>query len=257
MSGRPWTDEEIGFLQDHEDWTAPRIGEALGRSSTAVRAARKSLRQGKLGASVRLPWADEEDALLIDEGRYATAEALADALPGRSVAAIHKRRRALGLETQMGLRPFDVGGRPLVAKTCLKCGRLLAGAWFSFQKKQNGWASYCRPCNSEKAHESKDRGKGRWTADMSRAAREKLQRITLPLAERRGEPYTDADLEVLADPSLTDLQKALRLKRTYGAISTSRHHYGFKSKPDGLGDPERDVWVIDNPNAPTTTGSAA
>lgn len=247
---RFWTDEEIGFLLAHPDWSAPRIAEELGRTATSVRGARQQARKGLLGTSSRSPWTEDEDAVLVASGWHATAELLTRLLPGRTLHSIHHRRQTLGMKSNAGQRPFDVCGRPLVAKTCLGCDHLLAGSWFSFQKAQNGWASYCRSCNSKKARESKERGVGRWTKDNSRDARERLQRLTLPRAENHGQPYTEADIEVLKDTSLTDLQKALRLKRTYAATSVSRRRYGFSSKPDGLGDPERDRWLIDNPNIP-------
>jgi hypothetical protein len=81
-----------------------------------------------------------------------------------------------------------------------------------------------------------------------KARRKSLQEITRQQAERHGQPYTESDYEVLADKSLTDFQKALRLKRTYAGAVHARRAAGLKSKPEGLGDPERDVWVIDNPN---------
>jgi len=46
---------------------------------------------------------------------------------------------------------------------------------------------------------------------------------------------------------MTLLQKALTLHRTYGATANACSKGGHKSKV-GLGDPERDQWMIDNPN---------
>jgi hypothetical protein len=47
---------------------------------------------------------------------------------------------------------------------------------------------------------------------------------------------------------MTILQKALTLRRTYTAVAVKCSREGVKSVV-GLGDPERDQWLIDNPNA--------
>lgn len=55
---------------------------------------------------------------------------------------------------------------------------------------------------------------------------------------------------------MTALQKALILRRTYAATRTACRANGFKSHV-GLGDPERDQWIIDNPNAGNVDDIAA
>jgi hypothetical protein len=67
-------------------------------------------------------------------------------------------------------------------------------------------------------------------------------------AENHCNPWTEDDYKTLADPDLTAFQKALVLKRTYTSVHSAVARMGFKSKV-GLGDPERDQWLIDNPNA--------
>ena len=249
MSARPWTDDEIGFLQDHEDWSAPRVAEALGRTASAVENARHSLKVGRLGGMERSPWTDEEDALLIDAPSWVTAKALAESLPGRTVHAINHRRKALGVRV-LGERPHDIAGRPLVAKSCVACGLLLSGSWFLSHKRAGyiAWSPRCRACCSKAASDARSRRDPDRNWDRDRE--ERLQRITAEGATRNGQPYTEADYQVLADFSLTDFQKAIQLKRTLRATGAARRGAGLKSKPDGLGDPERDVWVIDNPNLP-------
>lgn len=257
MTRRPWTDDEIGFLQDHADWTGQQIADELGRTLRSVKGARHALKAGTLGALEKFPWTEAEDAVIADAGPAATARSIAALLPGRSQMAVQIRRRKLGTEvTQKGGgqgQRRHIGGRPLVAKTCTACGLLLAGSWFRSFKKQGvlAWSSRCRKCISEQVCEAQRReraSKPEVGASRSRQLLEKYQRITREGATRHGEPYVEADYEVLADVTLTDLEKALRLKRTYSAVKNARRAAGLKSKPDGLGDPERDVWVIDNPN---------
>lgn len=248
MTRRPWTDDEIGFLQDHEDWPTRRVAEELQRTASAIENARHKLRNGWTGNQAPA-WTEDEDFVLISAPVSASAESLSDLLPGRGVPAIRKRRAQLGIKV-IGHRPTEVAHRPLVAKTCLKCGRLLAGSWFLAIKRKGtiSWSPNCRACASEAGTQ-----RGRDNADGRRQSQaryeERLQSLTLERATRAGEPYTEADYEVLADRSLTDFQKALRLGRSWKATRSARSAAGLKSTPDGLGDPERDVWVIDNPNA--------
>lgn len=247
MTRRPWTDEEIGFLQDHADWTARRLAEETGRSIRAIESTRTRLRRGWAGRLQNLPWSEDEDHALIEAGHWKTAEALAEDLVGRTPEAIAKRRLQLGLVTARGLRPSDIAARPLVAKTCLECGQLLAGTWFTFNKKTGIWSATCRHCHSARSSDRSRSNRDR-SNRYSRDSFARANRLTAERATRRGEPYAEADYKVLADPLLTDLQKALRLQRTLAGVTCARKRAGLKSKPDGLGDPERDVWVIDNPN---------
>lgn len=249
MRGQTWTDEEIGFLQENQHLPRKRLAEEMGRTVGSIGGALHLLRHGRLGAEIRVPWTADEDAVLI-ESPHVTAEALAESLPGRNANAINQRRFKLGATTMtiIGQRPFDVGPRPLIAKTCLRCDRILAGSWFTFDRKTNGWGTDCRACRVDRTAEWREENPDRKRRDQA-GYYAKAQAITAERATRKGEPYTEADCEVLADQSLTDLQKALRLKRSIAGVASAREARGFKSMPQGLGDPERDVWVIDNPNA--------
>lgn len=256
----PWTDDEIGFLQDHPDWSAARLAAELGRSSNAIYNARGKLKAGKLGGNERVPWSTDEDSALIEAGPWITSKQLAAVLPGRTDVAVSDRRRKLGLEvlaSGANLLPYSTAGRPLVAKTCTKCGFLLAGSWFRLTngRGKREWASACRKCNAERCEknreknpEYRERAKAN-TRKANKAWTERAQQVTRQHATKNGEPYTELDHKVLADPDLTNLQKALRLGRTYSAVNTMCHNAGHTSRRDGLGDPEHDVWVIDNPNA--------
>jgi len=83
---------------------------------------------------------------------------------------------------------------------------------------------------------------------QQRESLQKLQALTIPGASQAGQPWIEADFAVLQDPDMTILQKARALHRTYNATSTACTRSGFKSLV-GLGDPERDQWLIDNPNS--------
>lgn len=255
-TGRPWTDDEIGFLQDCKGWPVAKVAEELGRSISSIENARHKLRHGWTGNQTPA-WTEDEDDVLISAPLSMSAEALAGQLPGRGVPAIRKRRSQLGIKVR-GHRPAEIGSRPLVAKSCLKCGRLLAGSWFVAIKSKGvtRWSPNCRSCASK--------GGVQWGKDNAEKRRratdryqDRLQSLSLQRATRVGEPYTEADYEVLADQSLTDFQKALRLGRSYKATKSARNAAGLKSKPEGLGDPERDIWVIDAPHALELIGGAA
>ena len=75
------------------------------------------------------------------------------------------------------------------------------------------------------------------------------QSATLEKATRHGLPYLDEEFEVLKDPTLTHVDKALALGRTYSAVSQMCSKNGYLSRGYTLGDAASSAWSIDNPNA--------
>lgn len=247
-----WTDYELGFIQDHDDWTAARIGHDLGRSAQAVAAKRWKIRGGWTPKLAR--WTAAEDDFLIANTRLSTADAASHL--GRTEDAVRERRKALkrqGLTGKFGgnWSPTIIGARPLLAKTCPDCGLLLQAMWF--KPKDGTWTRLCKRCT--KARENPP-AKTKRASEQGNESRRRLQSLTLACASHHGEPWTESDFKVLADPDLTILQKALTLGRSYSAAQSACHASGFKSKV-GLGDPERDQWIIDNPNAGDVEAIAA
>lgn len=251
----PWTDAEIGFLQDHLDWKSPRIAEELGRSPGAVRQAKRKLRDGSLGAG-RTFWSEDE----IDFVRRTpnlTTEQVAHHLgrPFGGVAGIRKRlAKDEGVDFGNNQKsPHNIGPRRLLAKTCIGCGLLLEASWFnSSNDKSRGrkWKTQCARClykSDQAAHPDRPSKSKRDGGKSARAARERLQTITRERATRHREPWLEADHEVLRDASLTTFEKALSLGRTYLATHSAVSNNGYTSRV-GKGDPMKGVWVIDNPN---------
>lgn len=194
-------------------------------------------------------WTAPEDALIIKTANLTAAE-VAELL-GRSARAVDHRRSKLGRErgiTFLGSKvPTHVGRRRLLAKTCADCGLLLEAARFGMN--QGKWRSRCVHCRADDEalrrpkHESSE-------ADTVRASENirRLQALTIPAVNHR-QPWLEKDHEVLANPDLTGLEKALRLDRTYMATVSACSKFGYRSKV-GKGDPIKGQWVIDNPNAP-------
>lgn len=247
---RRYTDEELGHVLNTLDRPAREVAEALGRPGYAIDKMRRLVRSG--WAREREPWTDDEIEVIQNPGL--TVRQMAERLPGRTEGAITTRRHVLQVNAGnflgSDLNPAEVRGRTLLAKTCLRCGLLLPADWFgSAHRRGSGrkvWRPYCRKCASASATDSKKaRGDG---GASSRAYEAKAQAITIPLAEKRGSEYTEEDHKVLSDPSLTRLAKALILKRTYRAASSQCSLHGYKSN-FRLGSPEKDRWIIDNPNA--------
>lgn len=71
--------------------------------------------------------------------------------------------------------------------------------------------------------------------------------MTEPTAHRKGQPWLEVDHKILADPDYTLTEKALLLERTYAGVQRACSANGYRSHV-GKGDPERDQWIIDNPN---------
>lgn len=241
----PWSDEELGFLQDHHDWTAYQVAEVLGRSPMAVSHMRQKISSG--WEREREPWTEDEDALVLATPHLTNAQ-VAHRLPGRTASAVGHRREVL--RAVKGVRfdefvkiPNHVGARPLVAKSCSKCGLLLAAVWFAFHRGE--WHSACKRCEGSGRA---PRPRTSRQVEQTRTSFERRQAMTLEHATNRGQPWTESDHRVLADPDLTLVEKALSLGRTYSGTVNACAGAGYGSKV-GLGDPERDQWYVDNPNA--------
>lgn len=244
---QPWTDEELGFVQD-SDWPAWRLAKELGRTPGAIRSMKHKLRHGWTPKRVfPTEWSKAEDAFLF-ANQAMTAEEVAKHLDRTPYAIWHRRQtlKAAGVDVRMGRNwsPFYHGSRPVLAKTCTDCGYLLQASWF---RAANGAiTSKCTRCSFAKYREPTETNIG--STERLRLWKEKAQALTLPQATNSGKEWTEADLKILAKPELSLLEKAFLLKRTYHATQGAASKHGFLSQPT-LGDPERDQWIIHNPNA--------
>jgi hypothetical protein len=247
----PWTDEEYGILQDHEDWTARQLAMILNHSLGSIRQKRIRLRKGWSPIDQRERWSTDDDRFLVSTAHMGSQEVAT--LLGRTSNAVRLRRKILGSVKRIywgrNGDPSRIGNRPLIAKTCPTCGLLLQAEWFaraSSNGRYCGHRSECKRCFKPERHTTRsDRGGRNLSAEMSNG---QLQELSLPHASRSGEIWSSSEHEILSDPDLTRLEKAIRLKRTYFAAVTMIAKCGYQSKV-GLGDPERDQWIIDNPNA--------
>ena len=248
----PWSDEDFGYLQATVDLPAAQVAYEMGRSIGSIYNYRFKFRQGWVPSKPGSEgWLPDEDAFILDNPNLLAPE-ISEHL-GRTVSAINQRRKFLR-ETRAdvpkfgcNVSPFAPGARPLLARTCPDCGRLLQAKWFQGDAK--GWCKTCKRCRQaaaesrgvfrSKVEGNKERKKARW---------KHLQRITMARAENSGKDWTEKDMEVLSDPDLTVFEKAILLKRSYSAVQIAANRRGFAHRV-GLGDPERDQWFIDNPNA--------
>lgn len=242
---RKWTDYEIGFIQDHDDWPVERIADELGRTVDSVRQKRTSVRRG--WTPTENAWSAMEDDFLLANPRMSESDASSHlrrtpgAVGARRIVLAKRGNAALGFGKNFA--PSRVGARPLLAKTCPNCGLLLQAMWFN--KNRVGYTRLCGRC----VHRT--RTTKQVVTDRQRRQHkefvQKYQALTIAGASRNGQPWVESDFKVLQDPDMTAFQKALALHRTYKATARACQINGFKSKV-GLGDPERDQWIIENPN---------
>lgn len=257
---KPWTDDEMGYLQGLAHLSARAAGEVLGRSAQSVQHKRRDLANG--WSPIRQRVSDDE-LDIVRSTPHMTAEQVAKSL-GTATSRIVRMRSHLRATEGMAFgehgshkSPHEVGTRRLLAKTCLGCGLLLDGSWFSWSNDGQGnpknWKPRCNRCHSQAAVKHKDHKSG-YQKDGGKSARAtfaKLQAFTLERATRHREPWIDSDHIVLRDPDLTAFEKALRLGRSIAATYRAVSANGYTSRV-GRGDPMKGVWVIDNPNAPTS-----
>lgn len=108
------------------------------------------------------------------------------------------------------------------------------------------WQTNCRACRSAENAPRLD------ALPRTSAARRmaQLQALTLDQATSNRDPWTLRDYEVLSDPGMTLLEKALRLRRTYATAKTRATRMGYTSKHSWRIDPaDMRRWTITAPNA--------
>lgn len=207
------------------------------------------------------PWTDDEYAFL-----RATTELTASQVAkhlGRTVGSVRGARGALRRDEGISFAksntvdPHHVGGRRLLAKTCLGCGLLLEASWFAPDRSKGAryWRPRCTRCKSQS--ENKDTRRERdsrrvWVASNSTR---RLESLAADRAARKGQPWLDRDHVVLRDSTLTVFEKAIQLQRTYQATKTAVSANGYTSRV-GKGDPMRGAWHIDNPNETKAVAAA-
>ena len=246
-----WSDDELGFLQDHWNWPSADVAEALGRTRRQVNYQRSRITRG-VASIVPQRWTADDLSFLRDNPHLTSRQAAA-AL-GRTYESVRAQRAIMSRHE--GIRfgstnksPYRPGRRTIVAMTCRGCGLILDGSWF--QRSAQGVTTRTRcircyprtpisPEGAARRAESKRGGTSEWV--------KRLQVISAERAERAGQEYTSDDLRVLSDPDITVIEKALRLGRTYHAVVSACHQRGYTSKK-GRGDPTNWQWSIYAPMA--------
>lgn len=235
-SKRWWSDEEVGFLLDHPDLSARELAELMGRGRQSVQKKRLSLQRGQV-PSVEA-WTEGEDDFILSSPEM-SAKQVASHL-GRSLHAVQTRRSTLGRREGVQFfgskHPGHVGKRTLLAKSCPKCDLFLPAKWFR-RRVDGNWRSACLRCQPEQEHPKRERT----AADD--AFYQRMQQVTRERATNNGQEWTTKDHEVLSNPDLPILTKALRLGRTYAATAAQCSKNNYTSLV-GLGPAELAQWVI-------------
>lgn len=242
-----WTDQEHGVLLECADWPAAAVARRLGRSVHSVYQKRHRLRHGWVPEIEG--WTAEELDFLRSTPHLTQVEQAAR-LPGRTYFSVGSQRRYL-TRTE-GIRfdaynknPNHVGGRLLLARTCPDCGLLLDARFYGIsgrgRRQKFQWYDRCVRCRQHgRARVQSDESKAKTAANVKA-----LQDRVADQAVRRGQPWLEADDRVIQDPDLTNLEKAIRLKRTLQATQARVHKVGATSaNKRHLGPTQDGVWVI-------------
>ena len=250
-----WTDDDLGLLLD-ESIPIEERATRLGRTVTACQQKRWSVNAGRSGLA-QFPWTSEELDVL-RATLHMRAKDVMPLLPGRtSIQGVVKERRLLAeREDLIALTdandPNRIGLRRLVAKTCLHCGVLMDASWFRRNQKAGCWTSKCTACRRGKRSDSEvaaNRARVKRNKQLIQRSMARFQELTTP-AENSGKDWTTTDHDVLGDPDLTLLEKALQLKRSYKATAVAASRSGYTSRV-GLGDKNNGVWNIEFPERKT------
>lgn len=241
---RAWTDDEYALLAEYESAPTAELARMLDRTPNTVRGKRRELRLGIVRWADGI-WSDDEDAI-VRETPHLTAVQLA-ALLGRGVKSVEHRRSYLGIGAYINKDPNRVGARALIARTCPGCGLFLNARWFLLEgtkRKRQGenWSVYCRKCKHTRtpriARQASDQARARIRANYH--AR---QKVSSDVATRHRSEYAEQDHAVLSNPDYTNLEKAVRIQRTYAAVVGAVKKFDYRSRR-GLGSIDRDQWLI-------------
>jgi len=244
---RPLTDRDIGLIWDtiHLPQKEAMLIMGLGSVSSVEsrrRMVRNPAKYGSNGASKA--WNQDDEDFIFWAFKSLTALQIARHL-GRTEEAVQSRifvmqaRGDISYRTLFNKSPNMMGRRTLLAQTCRGCGLLLGKEWFKSPKTHGGgWATQCARCRNAANLPYRERGRMRRKAAVAR-----LQQVTIEHAEKRGQPWTEAEMKILSDSSISHFEKAIKLKRTLCGVATAVIDYGFSSSP-WRGNPEDGQWRI-------------
>jgi hypothetical protein len=239
---RAYTDADVGYIEETMNRPLAEVARVLGRTLNAIAQKRVGIRRG-LGYTRNLPWSDDE-VELVARSPNLTAQQITNLLPGRTYESVRNFRRLSGMFADGRNRdPARVGGRPLIAKTCVSCGLLLPADWFAWSDKTNTWSAWCKKCKSDKKVRLDNPDTAKYRSDRFAL----MQKLSMPSAVNLGNEYTASDHAILSNPDLTAFEKSIRLGRSFAGTTGALHTFGYKSHR-ALGDPETDIWKILNPN---------
>jgi hypothetical protein len=175
-------------------------------------------------------WTDDEIGLAISLPPKEAAELL-----DRSLSAVRNiRHRVERGDSNVGrwrnLEPAFIGLRTLLAKTCPQCGWLMDSKFY--RKNRKGWATDCRWCSSSRKSERPRK-------------KDRSQRPRNPNpTPRSGLVWTEQDHIVASDPTLTVMEKAVKLERSYAAVTIVCSTYKYRSLNARLYDKSDGQWQI-------------
>lgn len=255
-----WNEERLGYIHETLHSPASGVAEALGVTANSVYGVRAKLKRGFTGTKWSA-WGAEDDLIITKYANTRSPSQIAAMFPGRTRSSVSSRMRKLGVQPALkGERfsPFSRDGRPLLAKTCTRCGELIAAKDYFAFKDTGNIKSHCRFCDAElkklwrveNPERAAEHGFSSGGADRASEWRRRADEATRPSAKRSGEPYLERDFVVLENSSLSVLGKALKLERTWSAVHQACRRFGFGSKSaNSLPMREDEKWSIDNPNA--------
>lgn len=240
-----YSEEELSYISDRS-LTASEVASLTGIKRGTVSGIRQRIDKGSFSTS---DWLDSEVDYIVEKaGRMTTARIAAQlGRPEQEVDIEVERLRRNGVIGDRGLsnkNPAWVGHRPLIAKTCPSCGLLLGAEWFPWGG--HGWAHDCKKCKGDRKNAvSKERYAKEKTTGQQRSIEIGLakQRYTADRAVNRFNRWTEADIAILADRSLSIFDKALKLGRTYYATQQKYVKEGL-STFEPISDPEEGEWKI-------------
>lgn len=158
------------------------------------------------------------------KGRASRNPPKACVICGAEFPGVNKRQRTCSLacgsalQVQLKRKPWRVGSRPLLARTCGICGTFLQAE--AFPRSGDGTHSHtCTAC-SRAAMSPEQRARAN---ERGRDSDSHIQAASTPGASRHGYQWTGPELEIALRADLSLRDAAAMLGRTYYAVQAARH----------------------------------
>lgn len=169
---------------------------------------------------------------------------------GRRKESVETILKKLGIRinTSFSRDPLQMGARVLVAKSCADCGYCKPASEFALENKgprrDPCWSKRCVPCRAKKDNKQRRAKYTPETAARAKVWHDKVQALTEKRAINHGKPWSFDDDQAVKEADSPKLLVALKIGRTYNAVSDRSWYLGVRRNNDRINRRCEERWVV-------------